>query len=176
MSGENEIPLAEAIERARQQGLAEGNAYEWYRKQAARDGQVHIGEQPLRVVKRGPRWVVNERELTEAIASALAAQTVQLQAERQADDDYKARKLNPAGARTPWGGYRVQGEFHHVWSDYARMQKRSDGDWICNRCWKPASTEHGKPECHRCSNWNGCGTDCTLSRIYCVNCGTSVAA
>jgi hypothetical protein len=28
MSGENEISLAEAIERARQHGLAEGNSYE----------------------------------------------------------------------------------------------------------------------------------------------------
>ena len=50
MSDENEIPLAEAIERARLQALAEGNSYEGFRKQAARDGQVHIGEQPLRAM------------------------------------------------------------------------------------------------------------------------------
>jgi len=93
----------------------------------------------------------------------------------QADADYDAHKLNPKGARLSCGSYRVQGDFHFVSSDYERIRKRSDGGWICNACWKPASTENNRPECHTCSDWNGCGADCTLSRVFCSECGTSLA-
>jgi len=93
----------------------------------------------------------------------------------QADADYDAHKLNPKGARLSWGSYRVHEHFHFVSSDYERIRKRSDGGWICNSCWKPASTENNRPECHTCSDWNGCGTDCTLSRVFCSECGTSLA-
>jgi hypothetical protein len=172
----NEITLAEAIERARARDAVAGNSYDWYRKQAAMYGEVHIGDQRVRAIKRGRQWVVNERELTESIAGAAAAKTAKHEAERQAGEDYEARKLNPKGARTTWGGYSVRGDFHFVWSDYAIMRQRSNGGWVCNRCWEPASTEHDKAECHRCSDWGPCGTDCTLSRIYCQACATSMAA
>lgn len=42
------------------------------------------------------------------------------------------------------------------------------------RQWQPASTENNASECHTCSDWNGCGTDCTLSRVFCAPCGTSL--
>jgi hypothetical protein len=144
-------------------------------KQAARDGEIHIGDQRVRAVKRGRQWVVNEHELAESIVYAVAAETAKQEAKRQADEDYKAHKLNPEGARTSWGGYSVRGEFHFVWSDCAVWRQKSNGQWICNRCWKPASTENNKTECHRCSDWGGCGSDCTLSRLYCEGCGTSMA-
>lgn len=43
---------------------------------------------------------------------------------------------------------------------------------ICKKCKRPASTEHNNPECHTCEDWNGCGRDCTLSRVFCKKCGT----
>lgn len=57
--------------------------------------------------------------------------------------------------------------------EYELMRKKSDGTWYCNPCNQPAETEHNKEECHLCSDWNGCGKDCTLSRIFCKKCGTS---
>lgn len=56
-------------------------------------------------------------------------------------------------------------------SAYERGRKISDGHWRCNICGKPAAEEHMAEECHRCSDWNGCGGDCTLSRVYCEKCG-----
>ena len=56
-SAQREPTLAAAIERARAQGAVAGNAYGWYRKQAARDGQVHIGSQRVATRKRGRQWV-----------------------------------------------------------------------------------------------------------------------
>lgn len=56
---------------------------------------------------------------------------------------------------------------------YKRAKKRSDGAWYCTGYNKLASTKHEKDECHRCSDWNGCGRDCTLSKIYCEQCGTA---
>lgn len=57
-------------------------------------------------------------------------------------------------------------------SDYERVRKKSDGYWRCNGCKKPAGTEHKGEECHRCSDWGGCGGGCTLSRLFCEKCGT----
>ena len=57
-------------------------------------------------------------------------------------------------------------------SAYEIARKRDHGYWRCNGCGKPAETEHNAEECHRCSDWNGCGHDCTLSRVYCEQCGT----
>jgi hypothetical protein len=43
--------------------------------------------------------------------------------------------------------------------------------WICGCCEIGAKEEHNKEECHKCRDWNGCGRDCTLSRIFCGTCG-----
>jgi hypothetical protein len=110
----------------------------------------------------------------EDFVAALAAARAQRQALRQVDEYYKACSLRPKGARTTWGGYRVRGPFHFVWSDEAHIRHDSDGTWVCNTCWKPAALAHDKPECHRCSDWNGCGTDCTLSGVSWGACGTSL--
>ena len=49
----------------------------------------------------------------------------------------------------------------------------TEGYWVCRTCEKPADTEHGKKECRRCRDWNGCGKDCTLSKLICKNCNIS---
>jgi len=41
----------------------------------------------------------------------------------------------------------------------------------CRTCGRIAYTEHNAPECHVCSDWGGCHDDCTLSRVYCRECG-----
>ena len=172
MSGEiKELTLREALKRARATGALPSSSYEWYRKEAASTGKVDIAGKNVRAIKRRA-WMLN----AEDFKAALAAARSQRQALHQVDKDYKAGKLRPGGAHTSWGGYSVRGNFHFVWSDEDRVRHKSDGAWICNRCWKAASLEHNKPECHRCSDWSGCGTDCTLSRIYCEACGTSMMA
>ena len=84
------------------------------------------------------------------------------------------RRVLSASVETDWGGYRVRRDFHDAWSDYARVTRRSSGSWYCNTCFAPAWDEHRREECHTCQDWGGCGQDCTLSRIYCAGCGTSL--
>lgn len=109
LKGEEEIPLAEAVGRARARGAVGDNAYDWYRKQAASDGEVHICGQRVRAIRRGRQWVVNSGEREESIAKAEAAKEAEQEALHRADEDYKARKPNPKGARTSWGGLQRAG-------------------------------------------------------------------
>jgi len=168
------IALAAALEQHRGRDGAGLNSYESYRKDAHARGYVVIGSTKLIVEKTGGRWTVDAEAFAAAVASAVAELQAGQTAMNQADNDYEARKLHPGGARLSWGSYRVSGAFHFVSSDYDRIRERSDGSWRCNTCWKTASAENNRYECHRCSDWNGCGTDCTLSRVYCTECGASL--
>ena len=40
----------------------------------------------------------------------------------------------------------------------------------CNDCGATAWPLSHAPECHACSDWNGCGTDCTRSGWKCSKC------
>jgi hypothetical protein len=169
------IALAEALERYL---LPDGTAaarYESLRKDAARGGNLYLGHKRIEAVKQSGRWMVDAGEFASAVSAVAKEQEAERRAIVQADADYDAHKLNPKGARLSWGSYYVSGPFHFVSSDYQRIRKRSDGGWICSGCWKQASLEHDNPECHTCSDWNGCGTDCTLSRVFCAPCGTSLS-
>jgi len=64
-------------------------------------------------------------------------------------------------------------KFRFESSSYEINRRKSYGTWYCSTCNIPAETEHKKEECHLCSDWNGCGRDCTLSRVYCNKCGES---
>lgn len=55
--------------------------------------------------------------------------------------------------------------------EYARWKDRS-GHHKCTRCGGVAEEEHFSDECHRCSDWGGCGRNCTLSGVRCTKCGT----
>jgi hypothetical protein len=47
------------------------------------------------------------------------------------------------------------------------------GSWdsaFCRKCGQKAIALHNKPECHVCSDWNGCGGDCTWSGWRCEKC------
>lgn len=41
----------------------------------------------------------------------------------------------------------------------------------CRACGAEAKALHNQTECHTCRDWNGCGTDCTLSGWTCEACG-----
>ncbi|MGW4336651.1 hypothetical protein ACWEK5_28145 [Rhodococcus koreensis] len=87
--------------------------------------------------------------------------------------DYDSRILHQGTVLTVGGAYEVKGGFHILWNDMAQSFRRSYGFWLCNTCWDPAATERNGEECHRCRDWNACGDDCRLSRIYCSTCGAS---
>jgi hypothetical protein len=167
------ITLADAIEQHRESG-AGLSSYESYRRDARENGELVIGGKKVRAEKIKGKWHVDGEAFTAGVACAVEEQRRQREALNTADIDYEAHRLNPQGARLSWGSYRVSGGFHFLSSDYARIRQRSNGGWICNTCWQPASTENNAPECHTCSDWNGCGSDCTLSRVFCVPCGTSL--
>jgi hypothetical protein len=174
-TGTERIALTEALERHRLPDGATVARYESLRKQAGHGGVVYIGSKRVAVVKERGRWLVNAGAFADGVASVAKEQDAERRAIKQADVDYDSRNLNPKGARLSWGSYYVSGAFHFVSSDYQRVRKRSDGGWICNGCWEPASLEHNNPECHRCSDWSPCGTDCTLSHVSCKDCGTSLS-
>jgi hypothetical protein len=162
------ITLKEAVDRWRAV-TRYANAYEWYRKQAP-GGTVHFGLE-VPVVKQHGRWVLEESGLDDAIGAWRAAE----QDKERVTRYYENHVLHGEPGqtmRTTWGGYRVGRGFHFAWNDYQAATMRSDGSWYCSSCWEPASTEHGKPECHTCSDWGGCGRDCTLWAVRCDRCGT----
>jgi hypothetical protein len=166
------MSLAAAIAHYRAEG-GDAHRYDSYREQAQRDGHVRIGRTNVPATKVGGKWTV-ETAVFLAASSAAATRDrtyrdARERAVRQATDDYAARVLHPGGwVSTSWGGYSLSGGFHCV----GRTGSESHC-WLCNSCWQAALTEHEGEECHRCRDWSPCGTDCTLSRVYCESCGTS---
>ncbi|MFI9047478.1 hypothetical protein [Streptomyces sp. NPDC053427] len=166
------IPLSEAIDRYKREPGAHGNAYDWYRRSAQRGNGVSIHGHTIPAMKVGRQWMVEESDLDAALAAMSEARALLVR--RTAD--YDQRILHPGTVRIEGGGYRVSDAFHFLWNDMDRARQRSDGCWICNRCWTVATEEHDGEECHRCRDWSPCGTACTLSRIRCRTCGASQAA
>lgn len=169
---DDSISLAEALDRyQRESGYS--NAYSTLREHAARSGVVHLGTR-IRVRKVHGRWTVRLKDLEQGLAAER-----RWRAERaRLTSDYEKRILHGSdGAQiwTDWGYYQRRGAFHFV--HYDRVPRwDSSGDWVCSSCWNVARTEHENPECHLCSDWNGCGRDCTLSAIRCDSCGHGVPA
>ncbi|GIH05843.1 hypothetical protein Rhe02_39100 [Rhizocola hellebori] len=145
------------------------NSFEWYRKRAA-SGRPVFGD--VGASKIGGRWMVDEALLDHAIVAREAAK----EERRRRGADYQAHILTGEDGdtiRTDWGGYRRAAGFHFVWDDQRVAMRHSDGVWVCDQCFKAASSEYGREECHRCRDWSPCRGDCTLSKIYCAGCGTS---
>jgi hypothetical protein len=175
------LSLRDAVERFRGEPGSWPNAYEWYRKGAQRSGKVSFGNTRqlvkdrttgVSVSRAGNRWVVDAAAFEAALAEhrAALAETLAI------DQAWKDQRLvvGPGeSVRTSWGGYRVAEHFHVSWLAGARQYGGGYESWFCSRCWKPASTEHDRPECHTCRDWGSCGNDCTLSGIACAGCGTS---
>ncbi|MDH6284258.1 hypothetical protein [Prescottella agglutinans] len=163
------IPLSEAVARFKREPGAPTNAYDWYRRSAARDGTVWFSGHHIAAVKQGRQWMVDEADLEDALISHREQRA---HADR-VTADYDSRILHPGTVLTVGGGYTVKGGFHFLWDDMDRALQRSNGFWRCNTCWAPAATERNREECHRCRDWTPCANDCTLSRIYCSTCVAS---
>lgn len=56
-------------------------------------------------------------------------------------------------------------------SNYRIEYYKTEPMRICNKCNKECSTENNNKPCHLCEDWNGCGGDCTISKIFCKKCG-----
>ena len=167
------LTLKEAVEQYRQEERAVSNAYDWYRKQAQRYGKTFIGDKGISATKQNGVWYVNKTEFSEAINQHRES----IKHLKQMTEDYRHGIIhgnNGDTIHTEFGGYEIHDDFRFVWYDVQRYRKKSYGIWYCNRCQAPAETEHNKQECHLCSDWNGCGEDCTLSRVYCPKCGASI--
>lgn len=163
------MKLKNAIELYEQEERVPSNSYEWYRKLAQRNGKVLIGSIDVPAYKHKGIWYVDDKKLAEAIKHHREA----IEYLKQMTTDYANGIIHGKDGdivSTEWGGYKIQGTFRFVWSDYEIARMKSDGRWYCNKCNIPAETEHNKEECHLCSDWNGCRSDCTLSKVYCPKC------
>ena len=165
------LTLKEAVEQYKQEERAVSNSYDWYRKQAQGSGKVWIGGIYISAVKQNGIWSISKEDLSKAINNHRES----VKHLKKVTNYYEKGIIHGKDGdtiSTEFGGYEIHGDFRFVWDDVQRFRKKSYGTWYCNRCQAPAQTEHNKKECHLCSDWNGCGEDCTLSRVYCQKCET----
>lgn len=167
------ITLAEAVDAFKHEEGGTSSSYDWYRKDAHGRNRVRLGQTDIPAYKLGGRWMVVKEDLQRA----LVAHRDHLSLIHNVTVNYENAVLRPElgpTVETEWGGYRIEGDFHFVWSAEQVYRKRSNGAWKCNTCFELAKTEHNREECHRCRDWSDCGNDCTLSRVFCTQCGTSI--
>ncbi len=170
---EKTITLREAYDRWRREtGIS--NAYDWYRRNAQSGGRVFDQSSGVEGSARkvGNTWMIAERELEEA----LDARRVREDEINRATADYANHILHGEPGQT----VEMRGGFYRVFygihvRTVCSPDPAWDGiqTWRCSICWKHAATEHNNPECHLCSDWGGCGRDCTFSRAFCLDCRTS---
>lgn len=168
-----ELELRDAVQLYRKEERVSLNSYEWYRKSAKQYGEVSIGVTNVPAYKHGGIWHVDGKKFAEAIKRHREV----IKRLKQVTADYAKGIIHGKEGDvvyTEWGGYEIHEDFRFVWSDYELARKKSYGTWYCNKCNIPAKTEHNKEECHLCSDWNGCGRDCTLSKVYCQKCRRSI--
>jgi hypothetical protein len=164
------MKLKEAIQSYRNEKGAPQNSYEWYRKCAKQKGNIPIGNMNVPAYKQSGIWYIDDNKFAEAIKK----HREKMEHLKQVTEDYSKGIIHGNDGdiiETRWGGYKICGGFRFMWSTVETLRGRSNGTWICNKCNIPAETEHNKEECHLCRDWNGCGTDCTLSKVYCSKCG-----
>jgi hypothetical protein len=167
------IKLSEAVQLFLKEKSAPSNSYNWYRQSAQSNGTVLFGESEIKAEKLKGSWYVDEKAFTKSIEK-IRNKAKQI---KKVASDYKKGNIhgkNGEEIKTEWGSYKIYKNFRLVTSDCDSIRKRSDGDWYCNDCNIKAKLEHEKEECHSCSDWNGCGRDCTLSKVFCTKCGKSL--
>ena len=172
------LSLRDAVDRFRLEEGSPANVYDWWRRGAQRFGHVTFGQRRQLIAggstdvpayKAGNKWIVDAVAFEAALAEHRA-----YRAELQfiADAYEQHRLLVGPGKRVDvsWGHYRVAEGFHVRCHSASRPSHDHVESWVCNNCWRLASLEHGKPECHTCSDWGTCGRDCTLSAVVCADC------
>lgn len=168
------MKLRNAVELYKKEERTPLNSYEWYRKSAQRYGTVSIGGTNVPAYKLRGVWYIDGKIFDELIKKHRKI----IKRLKQVTTDYSKGIIhgkNGDVVNTESGGYKIDGEFRFVWSDYELARMRSSGTWYCNKCNILAETEHNGEECHLCSDWHGCRRDCTLSKVYCTKCGSSIS-
>ena len=168
----NLISLRKAVDLYKKEPNTPINSYQWYRQDAKRCGNIHFGDMKIIVTKLNGKWFVDSADVKKAIG---AHRNRNKKISETTKDLYKGiiRGKDGDSVLIEGGHYDIHGSFRLVVSDIERARHKSDGSWYCNKCNRPAITKHEKEECHLCSDWNGCGRDCTLSEIICENCGNN---
>ena len=167
-----EMRLKDAVDHYKKEENAPANAYGWYRQSAKKDGSVSIGAIEVPAFKSKGVWCVDEKRFAEAIHSHRR----QVKFQHKMTADYEKGIIHGEDGdsiTTDWGHYEIHGNFYFAYN-LLRAQHGGGSSWYCSQCKKPAKLEHKRPRCHLCEDWNGCGSDCTLSRVYCQECGISL--
>lgn len=167
------LKLRDAVEIYKKEKRAISNSYNWYRKSAKKNGAMFIGNYQIPAITIKRKWYVDKDKFEKAIEH----HRNENRHRDQMTKDYKQGIIHGEDGdtiTTEWGGYRIQIGFRFEWSDYLIARGKSNGRWICNTCNIHAKTENNKEECHLCRDWNGCGNNCTLSKVYCPNCGEQI--
>ncbi|MDP3395669.1 MAG: hypothetical protein Q8S57_03225 [Methanoregula sp.] len=169
------IRLKTAIESQIQVDRCFGS-YETYRKWANEEGYILIENVKIPTIKEKGIWYINRVDFDRALTlyknkySSEFQKMAKLMMEDYQNGIFHSGKIWITDSKY----YVNKGDFRLDVDAYAQACKASDETWFCNICNIPAKTEHNNPECHRCSDWDGCGTDCTLSKVYCTKCGKSM--
>jgi hypothetical protein len=146
-------------------------SYGTYRKWANECGYISIADVRVPTIKIKGTWYVNRVDFERAMTLYKNRESEFEKKAQLMMEDYKKGIFHPGKIWISNSRYYVnKGDFRLEVDAYSQAVKRSDGSWVCNSCNIPAETEHNNPECHRCSYWDGCGTDCTLSKVYCIEC------
>ena len=168
------IKLKTAIESQIQVDRCFGS-YETYRKCANEYGYISIANVRVPTTKEKGTWSVDRVEFERALTLYKNKESEFQNKIQLMREDHQKGIFHPGKIWITDSKYYVnKGDFRLEVDAYAQARKESDGTWFCNICNILAKTEHNNPECHRCSDWGGCGTDCTLSKVYCIKCGKSM--
>jgi hypothetical protein len=167
------MKLKQAIETLKKERRYPSNSYEWYRKDAKKRKRVMLGDVDAPVFLDRGTWCIEDG----VFSMAIKKHREHLGLIEKNTKDLARRIIHGKDGdtvETEMGGYAIHGKFRFVWNDYEVARHKSEGTWFCNKCNIPAEEEHNNPECHLCSDWNGCGKDCTLSKVLCRKCGATL--
>jgi hypothetical protein len=66
-----------------------------------------------------------------------------------------------------------RGPFRLMQTERDRLRRFGKGTWVC-RCGGQPVAEHAGPKCEPCASGGDCGLDCTLSKLSCPDCGSTI--
>lgn len=152
------------------------NSYNWYRQQAKNHGSVEIGNTNIPAHKIKGTWFVDSDDFDLAVNDFIRKKAAEKEHARLMMEDFLKGIYHPGKVWiSDCSYYENKGDFRLEVDTDQLIRMISNGTWYCNTCNLPAKTEHNNPECHSCADWGGCGSDCTLSRVYCSHCGKSLS-
>lgn len=181
MAQQELITLAEVHEVLTRRRVIPRSSYGHLRTRVARSEALHVAGLRLAVWKKGRAWCTDRAAFDEFLVQVEHELERRRLAEQAADAELRLRQdrvrrlyAHRVLLDDSAGLYRIVDEHFHAWR-VVSLEPYSDWSlsWVCSHCFAPAQYEHGREECHRCSDWSGCGSDCTLSAATCPPCGTA---